>query len=240
MFVINTFSTSPPPSHQTGTTHASELPLSIHQTWRTHEADTSPTPRLTHLHTTFAHTHEDPSRFTTQYPTKKTLQLISTFSPLVTAQHTTCSNTHLVLLKMGIMMPETFWESIDNKCLTAASCWFSLSLHNSWLNSTQFCISYTLYRCTNSLQYSAVFSWKKKTLSKVYILEWLLEITMIYTLFDKVHLKVGVVIYRKALGIDFSRIWTNACRIRCTFSSETWEGPWLFSLHGHPVGSNWW
>jgi len=28
-------------------------------------------------------------------------------SPLVTAQHTTCSNTRLVLLKMGIMMPET-------------------------------------------------------------------------------------------------------------------------------------
>jgi len=44
------------------------------------------------LHTTFAYTHEVPSRFTTHYPTKKTLQLISTFSPLVTAQHTTsCS-----------------------------------------------------------------------------------------------------------------------------------------------------
>ena len=35
------------------------------------------------------------------------LQLISTFSPLVTAQHNTCSNTRLGLLKMGIMMPET-------------------------------------------------------------------------------------------------------------------------------------
>ena len=84
----------------------------------------------THLHMTFAYTHEVPSRFTTQYPTKKTLQLISTFSPLVTAQHTTCSNTHLVLLKKGIMVPETCWESIDNKHLTVASCWFSLSLHN--------------------------------------------------------------------------------------------------------------
>jgi len=31
---------------------------------------------------------------------------------------------------MGIMMPETCWESIDNKHLTVASCWFSLSLHN--------------------------------------------------------------------------------------------------------------
>jgi len=50
--------------------------------------------------------------------------------PAEPAQHTTCSNTHLVLLKMGIMMPETCWESVDNKHLTVASCWFSLSLHN--------------------------------------------------------------------------------------------------------------
>jgi len=27
-------------------------------------------------------------------------------------------------------MPETCWETIDNKHLTVASCWFSLSLHN--------------------------------------------------------------------------------------------------------------
>ena len=50
--------------------------------------------------------------------------------PAEPAQHTTCSNTRLVLLKMGIMMPETCWESIDNKHLTVASCWFSISLHN--------------------------------------------------------------------------------------------------------------
>ena len=49
--------------------------------------------------------------------------------PAEPAQHTTCSNTRLVLLKMDIMMPETCWESIDNKHLTVASCWFSLSLH---------------------------------------------------------------------------------------------------------------
>ena len=42
----------------------------------------------------------------------------------------TCSNTRLGLLKMGIMMPETCWESVDNKHLTVASCWFSLLLHN--------------------------------------------------------------------------------------------------------------
>ena len=50
--------------------------------------------------------------------------------PAVPAQHTTCSNTRLGLLKMCIMMPETCWESVDNKHLTVASCWFSLSLHN--------------------------------------------------------------------------------------------------------------
>ena len=50
--------------------------------------------------------------------------------PAEPAQHTTCSNIRLVLLKMGIMMPETCWESIDNKHLTVASSWFSLSLHN--------------------------------------------------------------------------------------------------------------
>ena len=50
--------------------------------------------------------------------------------PAEPAQHTTCSNTRLGLLKMGIMMPETCWQNVDNKHLTVASCWFSLSLHN--------------------------------------------------------------------------------------------------------------
>ena len=50
--------------------------------------------------------------------------------PAEPAQHTTCSNTRLVLPKMGIMMPETCWEIVKNKHLTVASCWFSLSLHN--------------------------------------------------------------------------------------------------------------
>jgi len=53
--------------------------LPIHQTWKTHDTDTSPTPRHTNLHTTFSYTHEIPSRFTTQYHTKKTLKLISNF-----------------------------------------------------------------------------------------------------------------------------------------------------------------
>jgi len=50
--------------------------------------------------------------------------------PAEPAQHTTCSNIRLVLLKMGIMLPETCWEIVKNKHLTVASCWFSLSLHN--------------------------------------------------------------------------------------------------------------
>jgi len=50
--------------------------------------------------------------------------------PAEAAQHNTCSNTRLVLLKMGIMMPETCSEIVKNKHLTVASCWFSLSLHN--------------------------------------------------------------------------------------------------------------
>jgi len=47
--------------------------------------------------------------------------------PAEPAQHTTCSNTRLGLLKMGIMMPETCWKIVHNKHLTVASCWFSLS-----------------------------------------------------------------------------------------------------------------
>jgi len=50
--------------------------------------------------------------------------------PAEPAQHTTCSNIRLVLLKMGIMMPKTCWEIVKNKHLTVASCWFSLSLRN--------------------------------------------------------------------------------------------------------------
>ena len=50
--------------------------------------------------------------------------------PAEPAQHTTCSNIRLVLLKMGIMMPETCWEIVENKHLTVVSCWFSLSLLN--------------------------------------------------------------------------------------------------------------
>ena len=35
---------------------------------------------------------------------------------------------NIVLLKMGKMMPETCWDSVDNKHLIVESCWFSLSL----------------------------------------------------------------------------------------------------------------
>ena len=50
--------------------------------------------------------------------------------PAEAAQHNTCSNIRLVLLKMGIMMPKTCWKIVKNKHLTIASCSFSLSLHN--------------------------------------------------------------------------------------------------------------
>ena len=55
----------------------------VHQTWKTQDTYTSPTPRTTNLHTTFSYTHEIPSRFTTQYHTKKTLRLISNFPRLL-------------------------------------------------------------------------------------------------------------------------------------------------------------
>ena len=51
--------------------------------------------------------------------------------PAEPAQHTTCSNIRLLHLKMGIMMPETCWEIVENKHLNVASCWFSLSLYNA-------------------------------------------------------------------------------------------------------------
>jgi len=55
----------------------------VFQVWCTHDTYTSPTPRHTNLHTTFSYTHEIPSRFTTQYLTKKTLKLISNFPRLL-------------------------------------------------------------------------------------------------------------------------------------------------------------
>jgi len=61
------------------------------------------------------------------------------------AQHTTCSNTRLVLQKMGIMMPETCWESIDNKHLTVASFWFSLSLHSVFTFRLLVCFAFPVH-----------------------------------------------------------------------------------------------
>ena len=55
----------------------------------------------------FAYTHEVPTRFTTHYPTKKDVKANIYVFPLVTEQYSKCSNGVLVLLKMGIMMPET-------------------------------------------------------------------------------------------------------------------------------------
>ena len=67
--------------------------------------------------------------------------------PAEPVQHTTCSNTRLVLLKMGIMMPETCWESVDNKHLTVASCWFSLSLQSTFQSQAvyKYCLLLSVY-----------------------------------------------------------------------------------------------
>jgi len=42
-----------------------------------------------------------------------------------------CEHCEAYCSTMGIMMPETCWESVDNKHLTVASFWFSLSLENA-------------------------------------------------------------------------------------------------------------
>jgi len=57
-------------------------------------------------------------------------QPLPTTSSSTSAAHHVQSHTVFVLLKMGVMMPKTCRESVDNKHLTFASCWFSLSLHN--------------------------------------------------------------------------------------------------------------
>ena len=60
-------------------------------------------------------------------------------------QHTSCSP------KMGIMMPETCWESTDNKHLTVTSCWFSLSLHNVSVNLYKTKISESWGKCEENI-----------------------------------------------------------------------------------------
>ena len=63
--------------------------------------------------------------------------------PAEPEQHTKCSNRAFVLLKMGIMMPETCWDRSNNEHLIVASCWSSLFI----LKTTHFRhnISFTLY-----------------------------------------------------------------------------------------------
>jgi len=76
--------------------------------------------------------------------------------PAEAAQHNTCSNIRLVLLKMGIMMPETCWEIVKNKHLTVASCWFSLSLHNFLFVYSWECASWIKF--SNCQKDATVFS----------------------------------------------------------------------------------
>ena len=55
------------------------------------------------MYATFAYTHGVPTRFTTQKDVTANIYVF----PLVKEQYTKCSNVFFVLLKMGIMMPET-------------------------------------------------------------------------------------------------------------------------------------
>ena len=68
----NTCTTHPLPSNRHNACISAPAP--IHQTWKSHDTYTSPTPRHTNLHTTFTYTHEIPSRFTTQYHTKEDIK----------------------------------------------------------------------------------------------------------------------------------------------------------------------
>jgi len=65
-------------------------------------------------------------------PQRSAPQPLPTTSSRTSAAHHMQKHTVFVLLKMGIMMPKTCWDSVDNKHLIVASCWFSLSLFVCW------------------------------------------------------------------------------------------------------------
>ena len=92
--------------------------------------------------------------------------------PAEPTQHTTCSNTRFVLLKMGIMMPETCWESIDNKHLTVASCWFSLSLHNLLTMHGHRNLKFHLFLTIHLFHITECISWTIKRFLKIFNLRF--------------------------------------------------------------------
>ena len=76
--------------------------------------------------------------------------------PAEPEQYTKCSNRAFVLLKMGIMMPETCWDKVNNKHLIVVSWWF-FSLHT--------CIQSSFLVFLSSYVYTVFFPW---TLFRVY------------------------------------------------------------------------
>ena len=85
--------------------------------------------------TAYTYTHEIPTMFTTHYSTQRHYSShILRFFPLLLQCRTPYAVVHgLVLLMMGIMMPETCWDrSLIINIRLVASCWF-LSLHPTFM-----------------------------------------------------------------------------------------------------------
>ena len=63
------------------------------------------------------------------------------------------------------MMPETCWDSVDNKHLIVASCWFSLSLHNLLTVHGHRNLKHFLYSITFFFLKSCLYEmmWKKQS-----------------------------------------------------------------------------
>jgi len=87
--------------------------------------------------------------------------------PAEPAQHTTCSNTRLVLLKMGIIMPETCWESVDNKHHCCILLVFSLTSQLKYFQimSLMFYILHHHQR-KRTTRYNTTYYW---TMDSVYV-----------------------------------------------------------------------
>jgi len=90
---------------------------------------------------------------TTQRPTTATNHI----------QQNQRSTPHVfVVLKMGIMMPETCRDTVDNKHLTVESCWFSLSLHNDVNHKTTNAVILWDFKSNSELKFKNIFmkSWR--------------------------------------------------------------------------------
>jgi len=85
--------------------------------------------------TPYTYTHKIPTMLTIHYSTQRHYRShILRFFPLLLQRRTPYAIVHsLVLLKMGIMMPETCWDRrLTINVRFVASCWF-LSLHPTFM-----------------------------------------------------------------------------------------------------------